>query len=215
MSIKEKVQQLVQQVEADKAAELQRLERERLRLAVEAQELVYQREILSKVNLEKGRKILDSLGVKGVMKEVFSELKEVDLEVELCLREGKIKRIFALGKTPTNLLTKTISLAPGLTAEVHMANTVGYFVEKIRREGEMTVQLGIELEIDDPGKIWITAAKGPHPFQAVEDVKENLLLTDDSRLLENMEIGIAKHIVNRRHLLLNSNDDTGWDSYGW
>lgn len=71
MSIKEKVQQIIQQAEAEMAAKLRREEEARLRLAIEAQELVCQREVSEEIVLENGRKAFESLGIQGIMADVF------------------------------------------------------------------------------------------------------------------------------------------------
>lgn len=217
MSIKEKVQQIIRQTKAEKAAELRRQEEARLRLAIEAQELVRQREILGKANLEKGKKILDSLGVQGVMADALNVLKEVDQEVELYLREGSIECFFGpRHESPTNLSTKTRYPAPGFTVKVHTANTVGYFVEKIRGERKTTVQLGVELEIEDSDKIWVVAARGFSQDETTKDVevKENLLSANDPNLLEKIENCLARHIVLGRHTQFNP-PDFGGPTDGW
>lgn len=89
MSIKEKVQQLVQQAEADKAAELRRQEESDRQWNVVCQERVRQYEALKADRLEKGKKALEDTGVQRVFGEVFDILREEDPEVELQIREGQ------------------------------------------------------------------------------------------------------------------------------
>lgn len=80
MSIKEKVQQIIQQTELDKAAELRLREKERLQLN-------HRREALIAAKFEKGKKTLEATGVQRVFDEVFDILKTKQLDVELHFRE--------------------------------------------------------------------------------------------------------------------------------
>ena len=98
MGIKEKVQQIIQKAEAEKAAAARRHEEERLRLAIEAQELVRQREALQRVWVEEGEKIIETLGFRRVFEEVFDVVKQSDPEVELRVRTGSICYAFMHNK---------------------------------------------------------------------------------------------------------------------
>lgn len=207
MSIKEKAQQIIQQVEAEKVAELRRRERERLQLAQEVEESIRQREVFESAILKNGRKFFDSLGIQGVMTDVLGVLKEEDPEVELRLRKSSIRRYF---------VTRSVFKGGSFEA-LSETETVGLFAEKKRGDREITTRLGVEVEIGDPSKIWVTAAEEISRFQVEKDMNENLLLVNDPELLEKVESCLARHIVLGHHTIYNypgppddSNLSGGW-----
>jgi hypothetical protein len=63
MSIKEKVQQIALQAEAEKAAKLRRGEEEQRQSLIEYQKITRQQEALNKARFEKGKKALETTGV--------------------------------------------------------------------------------------------------------------------------------------------------------
>ena len=180
MSIKERVQQIIQRAEAEKAAELRRQEEGQRQWLAECQEKTRQWEALEKVRFEKGKKALEATGVQRVFVDVLGVLKEVDPEVELHIRKGFVSS----------------------------AETVGVFVEKDRGEGETTTRLGVELEIDNPNKIWVKTA-----FEFV-DKKDDLFLVKDPALLTKIENRLAEQIAQGSHRHFNPVYEPS-DSYGW
>ncbi|MBI2309532.1 hypothetical protein HYU89_01415 [Candidatus Collierbacteria bacterium] len=181
MSIKEKVQQIIQRAEAEKAAELRLQEEEQRKLLIEYQEKTRQQEALEKVRFEKGKKALEATGVQRVLVDVLGVLKEVDPAVELHIRKGIVDCYDLKNKE----------------GGMYHAETVGFFVEKDRGEGETTTKLGVELEIDNPNKIWVEAAS------VIVNSKSDLFLVKDPALLEKIENRLAEQIAQGRHRCFN------------
>jgi len=225
MSIKEKVQQIIQQAEAEKAAELRRQEEARLRLAIEAQKLSRQRETKERVLIEEGEKVVDALGFRNVLEEVFDLVKQEDPEVELRVHTGSVRyACMRLGneRILPRSLSVTSSSEPGFQVrqytDFHSADTVGVFVEKFRSGYyEHITGLGVQWEIGDPDKIWIYAAElcnpgdGSYPF----DLEKDLLLAKDPELLTKIEDRLAEHIANGRHRRVNYPSGDSLHNYGW
>lgn len=130
MSVKEKVQQIIQQAELEQAAKLRRQEEEHLQLN-------RQREALIAARIEKGKKALEVLGVQRVLGEVFDILKENHPEVKLRFR-----------RTAEDLIPPTPYIDDGF----------GLFVEGKRGVGK--TQLGVALSIDNPNNIQVISANG-------------------------------------------------------
>ena len=87
--IKEKVQQIVQQAEADTVAKKRRKEEDDLQWIAVCQERIRQYEVLKTDRLER-KKALEVTGVQRVFGEVLDILREEDPEVQLQIRGAKI-----------------------------------------------------------------------------------------------------------------------------
>lgn len=166
MSIKEKVQQLIQQAEAEKTAELRRQEEARLQLT----RLARQREETEAARFEKGKKVIEAIGVQRVLGEVLDVLKDNHPEVKLHFR-----------KTAEDLMPPTPYVIGGF----------GLFVEGKRESGGKT-QLGVALSIDNPNNILVVSANG-----LMEE--EDIILLKDPALLAKIENRLAYHIAKNNY----------------
>lgn len=203
MSIKEKVQQLVQQAEADKAAELRRQEEAQRQWLAECQEKTRQQEVLEKARFEKGKKALETTGVQNgvqrVLGEVFDVIREQDPEVELLIRK---RRRYQPPDSSTNITRKISKVLEIYQDEEkrdrdsEFVDTVAMVVEKKRGEGKTTIRLGVEMEIDDPSKLWVISALGSfEPGDMLRINDKDLLPKLEERLAHKIVKGLHRHFI--------------------
>ena len=216
--IKEKVQQIVQQAEADTVAKKRRKEEDDLQWIAVCQERVRQYEALKTDRLEKGKKALEATGVQRVFGEVLDILREEDPEVQLQIREGqkyyspgsrsltdrKYERDLSrvLGPYDENKIEKREDEYGSFVETVVMA------VEKERGEGEVTTRLGVELSVGDPRKLWIISAFGIYE-------QEDILAINDKDLFPKLKNRLAQNIAQRLHRHFNHVPEDWETSGGW
>ncbi len=218
MSIKEKVEQLAQQAEAEKAAELRRGEEANQQGIAACKEQVRQHEALKADRLKKGKKILEVIGVQRVFGEVLNILREEDPEVQLQIRKGY--KYYSPGtiSSADRKYNRDLYRAFGPFDEKRQnarvdemgtfVDTVAMVVEKERGEGEITTMLGVELNVGDPGKLWVISAFG------LSD-QEDLLRINDKDLFQKLENRLAQNIAQGLHRHFNHVPEDSGTSYGW
>lgn len=218
MSIKEKVQQIIQKAEVEKVAELRWQEEGNRQWIAVCKERVQQYEVLKADRLEKGKKTLEDTGVQRVFGEVFDILRGEDPEVQLQIREGQ--RYYSPGsrslidrKYERNLFR---ALGPHDEKAIErreaengsFVETIVMAVEKERGEGEVTTRLGVELNVGDPGKLWVISA-----FGLTE--QRDLFSINDKDLLPKLENRLAQSIARKLHRHFNHVPEDWGTSGGW
>lgn len=206
MSIKERFQELIQETEAQKAAEARRREEENRLWSIERQKEIRQQEVretLEKAKFEKAKKTLEATGVQRIFGEAIDILRKEDPEVKFQMKKGLRYHFPAESKS-----------VKGKEGNGEYVDTVAMVVEAQRGMGETTISLGVQMEVDSPTKIYALSAKNPHStiYKAAPP-----FIVNDKNLLPKLERRFAEIIIEGSHRDYKSWPDTdtydgGYDS---